>query len=379
MTDFDPTSYVENLNYDLGLERRRIIYIIILLIIIFTIVVGYVFFYIYYTDTPVGPINPPEVEETSIGELYNIGQYFLFTGYTIDGVSPIDGFTKDRNYNDTINGSKLTKNTCNKKNMIFDDNYCKCITPFWGEFCEKQSISSNYYQLGKYFGSIDQIFEKTNNIETNSNIAWCSNFSINNNSCDPNNTIEYACKTNPLCIGYFYNQGTASFLYAESAENYLFSLNVDKIDNIRDEKGNYLINGNIFIKNDYQKYFSRENIYLFDIDIYDNLPQYWIFENIYNSSIVNPLQFTYDFNINKYLTISRNNQIILNGNYYNYYIIYFFNENDKMTKTNDWSNFCLKISQQKYFFTKRTLNIEKTTYVYFVSIENLIRYCNFII
>jgi len=384
MTDFDPTSYVENLNYDLGLERKRIIYIIILLIIIFTLIVGYILFYIFYTDTPVGPINPPDIDETSIGELYNIGQYFLFTGYTIDGVSPIDAFTKDRNYNNLLNGSKLTKDTCNKKNMIYEDNYCKCITPYWGEFCEKQSISSNFYQLGRYYGNIDQLFLKTNNVESNNNIAWCSNFSINNNTCDPNNTVEYLCKINPLCIGYFYNQGTGSFLYAESAENYLFSLNVDKIDNIQDERGNYLINGNIFLKNEYQKYFSKENIYIFDIITYNNLPKYWIFDNIYNSNIINPLQFTYDINVNKYLTISQRgeqkiDQIILNGNYYNYYIIYFFNKEDAMKSTNDWGGFCLKISEEKYFFTRRVLNIDKITYIYFVSVENLIKYCNFLI
>lgn len=376
MTDFDTSSYVENLNYDLGLERKRIIYIIILLIIIFTLIVGYIFFYIYYNDTPLDNIdqNP---DDTSTGELYNIGQYFLFTGYTIDGISPIDSFTKDRNYNNPINGKKLSKSTCNKKNMIYEDNYCKCITPYWGEFCEKQSISSNYYQLGKYFGNIDQLFEKTNNIETNPNITWCSNFTLNNNSCDPNYTIEYSCKINPLCIGYFYNQGTASFLYSESVENYLFSLNIDNIDNIQDERGNYIINGNIFIKNDYQKYFSRENIYLLDINIYNSLPKYWIFENIYNSYIINPSQFTYDFNVNKYLTVSRSNQIILNGNYYKYYIIYFENEKDSMKNVNDWSEFCLKISNETFYFTKRLLSINKTTYIYFVSIENLIRYCNF--
>lgn len=380
MSDFDPTSYFTNLEYDVSLERKRIIYIIILLIIIFSLIVFYVLFYIYYTETPVGNINPPEVDQTSIGELYNIGQYFLLTGYTIDGVTPIDAFTKDRNYDSKINGSKLTKDTCNKPNMIYDDKYCKCITPFWGEFCEKQSISSNYYQLGKYFGNVDQLLLKTNNIESNSNIAWCSNFSINNGTCDPNNTIEYLCKINPLCIGYFYYQGTTSFLYAESAESYLFSLNIDKIDDIKDEKGNYLVNGNIFIKNDYQKYFSKELIYSFGKNIYDTLPPFWIYDNSYISNVIDPKKFTYNTSLNTFYKLSANN-VILNGNYYNYYIIYFFNESDKMSKPNDWNNFCLKINQEKFLFTRRTLinDTNSTIYVYFVSIEDLIKYCNFVL
>jgi len=380
MSNFDPSSYITDLQYDISLERKRIIYIIILLIIIFLLIVFYILFYIYYTDTPAGNINPPDVDQTSIGELYNIGQYFLLTGYTIDGVTPIDAFTKDRNYDSKVNGSKLTKDKCNKPNMIYDDNYCKCITPFWGEFCEKQSISSNYYQLGKYYGNIDQLFLKTNNIESNSNIAWCSNFSINNRTCDPNNTIEYLCKINPLCIGYFYNQGSVSFLYAETAESYLFSLNIDKIDDIKDEKGNYLVNGNIFIKNDYQKYFSREFIYSFPKSTYDNLSKFWIFDNNFTSNIIDPKKFTYSTSQNSFYRLNKDN-VILNGNYYNYYIVYFNNESNKMSKPNDWNNFCLKINEEKFLFTRRILTntSSSTLYVYFVTIEDLIKYCNFFI
>jgi len=371
--------YYTQLLYDSSLEKRRVVYIIFLILIIFGLIIGYAIFYILYTGNSFfGIINPVgEVyTDTSIGELYNIGQYFLFTGYQEDGVTPIDSGIKDRNYNNPINGTKLTKDNCTLKNMIYENNHCKCITPYWGEYCEKQSFSNNYFQLGKYFGSIDELFTRTTNIGTYNTITWCSNFSLQNSTCDPNFTVEYLCKNDPLCIGYFYEQGNASFLKSLTADDYLFSLNIDKIDNTQDDRGNYIKNGNIFVKNDFARFFSSENVYKFPNIIYSTLERYWIFDISYNSYVIDPNLYSYSIKTNSYITITPND-ILLNGKYFNYYLIYFNDSSYAMKFSNDWLNFCKNISDGKYFFKRRVIQPQKLTYVYFVKVEDMIKFCNF--
>lgn len=365
--------------YDNNLEKKRYIFLIIFTIFLFIILFGYLFFYIYYNNIAIDILNPviKENNDTSIGELINNLNYFLNTGYN-KSEDPRINQTRDRNYNNPINGSKLSKNECNKQNMIYDGNYCKCITPFWGEFCEKQSSSDDYYQLGKYYGSSESLIEKNGNIFNLKNIAWCSNFSLNNN-CTPEGNIEVICKQSPLCVGYYLNQGVVSFFYIPDGEQDVYSLNIDFINDSKDNYGNYIYNGNVFIKNEYKKTFVNELVYI----LYDNiiLDKYWIFNPSFYSKIINPNDYVYSNVSNNQplvLIINQLKYLILNGKYREYYMVTFTDITKKMINPNEWEIFCKNINDGFYKIEKRktfSSNLNNI-YIYFVKITDLITNCN---
>lgn len=377
--NYEDVADESKLYYDKSFENKRFGFLVILSIFILLCIFGYTLFYIYYNDVKVDIFNPDEVNvDTSVGELINAFDYFLATGY--EGTdNPALNTKRDRNYNNPINATRLTKSTCNQRNMVFEKNTCKCITPFWGEFCEKQSTSIEYYQLGKYFGSIDNLISKNGNLLTINTITWCSNFSLNN-YCEPDGNVEVICKQTPLCIGYYYNQGLTSLFIAPSTTQDIVSLNVEFIDSTVDLYGNYVFPGNIFIKQGFQKKFIQERVYRIYNDVEPD--DYWIYNATYWSTLIEPDNFSYNSSTLKdpYVMLAENRLYsLLNGQYDRYYMVSFTDLTQRMTQANRWTEFCNKIGSGVYAVDKRitvssTRNIK---YVYFVLASDMLRYCNF--